>query len=241
MGLKNKEERKAYTKKYREEHKEETKEYNKKYREEHFEELKIRDKLRHKLWYEKNKEKKIEKDKLYYQNHKEERKAYSKKYELKNKDKRKKRYEENKEYMLARHKKYRDCNKEILYAKNKIYREEHKEQIKEQKRKKYIEQRADNVLIKWFLKSKIRFIFEEKEQILGLSKEDFIKFIESKWKEGMSWDNHGSWHIDHIRPCASFDLSKIEDIKICFHYTNAQPLWAHENMRKGKNKVVGNE
>ena len=49
----------------------------------------------------------------------------------------------------------------------------------------------------------------------------------------MSWDNYGDWHIDHIRPCCSFDLSKIEEQEKCFHYSNLQPLWAEENMTKG--------
>ena len=48
----------------------------------------------------------------------------------------------------------------------------------------------------------------------------------------MTWNNHGKWHIDHRRPCASFDLTKEEDIKMCFHYTNLQPLWSTDNIRK---------
>jgi HNH endonuclease. len=51
----------------------------------------------------------------------------------------------------------------------------------------------------------------------------------------MSWDNYGrdGWHIDHIRPCASFDLTDPEQQRQCFHYTNLQPLWAADNIRKG--------
>jgi hypothetical protein len=51
----------------------------------------------------------------------------------------------------------------------------------------------------------------------------------------MNWDNYGAWHIDHIRPCASFDLTDPEQQKQCFHYTNLQPLWAADNIRKADN------
>ena len=49
----------------------------------------------------------------------------------------------------------------------------------------------------------------------------------------MNWDNYGVWHLDHIIPCARFDLSDPEQQKICFHYTNLQPMWGEDNMRKG--------
>ena len=62
----------------------------------------------------------------------------------------------------------------------------------------------------------------------------FLKgYLEAKFTEGMSWENHGSWHIDHIKPCCSFDLKEEEEQKKCFHYTNLQPLWAAENLSKG--------
>ena len=62
----------------------------------------------------------------------------------------------------------------------------------------------------------------------------FLKgFLEAKFTEGMSWENHGEWHLDHIKPCCSFDLKDDEEQKKCFHYTNLQPLWAQENLSKG--------
>lgn len=62
----------------------------------------------------------------------------------------------------------------------------------------------------------------------------FLKgYLEAKFTEGMSWENHGEWHIDHIKPCCSFDLTQEEEQKKCFHYTNLQPLWAAENLSKG--------
>jgi hypothetical protein len=70
---------------------------------------------------------------------------------------------------------------------------------------------------------------------LGCSTEKFKEHMESQFTEGMNWNNHGftGWHIDHIIPCSSFDLTKEEDIRKCFHYTNLQPLWGTQNMQKG--------
>lgn len=66
----------------------------------------------------------------------------------------------------------------------------------------------------------------------------FLKeYIESKFKEGMTWDNYGEWHIDHIQCCKSFDLTNEEEQTKCFHYTNLQPLWASENLSKSSKKV----
>jgi len=72
------------------------------------------------------------------------------------------------------------------------------------------------------------------EEILGCSI-DFLKsHLEKQFQEEMNWSNYGlyGWHIDHIRPCASFDLSNEEELLECFHYTNLQPLWAKDNLSK---------
>lgn len=69
-------------------------------------------------------------------------------------------------------------------------------------------------------------------ELLGCSIEECRKHIESQFKEGMIWDNYGEWHIDHIRPCAAFDLTDPDQQKECFNYKNLQPLWAKENLSK---------
>ncbi|AKQ45822.1 hypothetical protein TH63_09485 [Rufibacter radiotolerans] len=69
-------------------------------------------------------------------------------------------------------------------------------------------------------------------ELVGCSIEAFKDHVERRFKPGMTWDNRGEWHIDHIVPCASFDLSDSEQQRVCFHYTNLQPLWGKDNIRK---------
>lgn len=69
-------------------------------------------------------------------------------------------------------------------------------------------------------------------EFLGCSIEELKSYLQNQFKKGMTWQNYGKWHIDHIIPCAAFDLSKKEDCLKCFNYKNLQPLWAHENLSK---------
>lgn len=71
------------------------------------------------------------------------------------------------------------------------------------------------------------------KELLGCSVQFLIGYIESKFEIGMTWENYGKWHIDHIIPCSGFDLSTKEGQSECFHYSNLQPLWAEQNLAKG--------
>jgi hypothetical protein len=66
-------------------------------------------------------------------------------------------------------------------------------------------------------------------KLVGCSMKNLLEHFESLFSENMAWDNHGDWHIDHIRPCSSFDLLDIEQQKLCFNWRNLQPLEAYEN------------
>lgn len=71
--------------------------------------------------------------------------------------------------------------------------------------------------------------------LVGCTPNELRDHLESQFKDGMTFDNYGrgGWHIDHIKPCTSFDLSDPEQQRECFHYTNLQPLWEKENLSKG--------
>lgn len=71
-------------------------------------------------------------------------------------------------------------------------------------------------------------------ELLGCPVPSLLSYLETKFKDGMTWENYGPvWHVDHIRPCASFDLTDPAQQRECFHYTNLQPLFALENLQKG--------
>jgi hypothetical protein len=69
--------------------------------------------------------------------------------------------------------------------------------------------------------------------LIGCSPIELKDHLESLFTVGMSWDNYGKWHIDHIVPCDSFDLTVASEQRKCFNYKNLQPLWANDNLRKG--------
>ncbi len=72
---------------------------------------------------------------------------------------------------------------------------------------------------------------------LGCTIPEVKFYLEGMFKAGMSWDNFGEWHIDHIFPLSLFDLSERDELKRACHYSNLQPLWAVENLKKN-NKII---
>tara|TARA_R110000822_G_scaffold12679_2_gene45632 strand:+ start:71 stop:727 length:657 start_codon:yes stop_codon:yes gene_type:complete len=70
------------------------------------------------------------------------------------------------------------------------------------------------------------------KKLTGCTLEYLKNHLERKFEDGMSWDNYGQWHIDHIRPCSGFNLLDPIEQRVCFHYTNLQPLWAGDNLKK---------
>lgn len=165
-----------------------------------------------------------------YKKHRKKRLESKKEYSKKNKEllkqKCKKWYYENKEYSLNERKKYAINNKEKIKNRTKKYMIN-----------KY---HSDiNTKIKMNISRRIRtLLFKNNKRtidFLGCSIDELKIHLEKQFEDGMNWDNYGlyGWHIDHIRPCCSFDLTNPIHLKECFHYSNLQPLWAKENLSKG--------
>ncbi len=68
--------------------------------------------------------------------------------------------------------------------------------------------------------------------LIGCTKQQLVEHLRSQYKPGMTDENYGQWHIDHIKPCALFDLTDPDQRRACFHFSNLQPLWAAENLAK---------
>jgi hypothetical protein len=153
---------------------------------------------------------------------------------------RKQGYQKHKTKYLAKAKETRDANLDAYNAERRAHRQKNLEKAREYDRE-YSRKRRQRDLqyrIVGNLRNRIRLALEQKSEctkdLLGCSIDDFIKHLQSLWREGMNWENYGSyWSIDHIQPCSSFDLTDPEQQKACFHYTNCQPLTVSENSRKG--------
>lgn len=163
-------------------------------------------------------------------------------------------YEKNPEEIKKRSRDYNFNNREKISTNKKRYYSENKEIIiKKQIERNAIKLKTDlNFRIKITLGTRIRSALKNANatkknktiEYLGTSIPEFRKhmekqfYINSKTNEMMSWENVGKWHIDHIIPCASYDLTDIKAQKKCFHYTNLRPLWAEENLKKGAKFII---
>jgi hypothetical protein len=181
---------------------------------------------------EKNKEAIRQKNKEYRLKNKEAIKERNKKYRLKNKEKIKKYFIKNKEKIKNKRKSYFLKNKEKINQKRKDY-------IKIKMKNDPIFKLLCNIRNRLNLALKNNVKSNKTKELFGCTVDLVKKHLESQFKEGMTWENHGvkGWHIDHIKPCSYFDLSDPEQQRKCFHYTNLQPLWWYENLKK-RNKIL---
>lgn len=69
--------------------------------------------------------------------------------------------------------------------------------------------------------------------LVGCTVEELKNHLGTLFEKEMNWDNFGAWHIDHILPCKMFNLALESEQRKCFHWSNLQPLWAKDNIRKG--------
>lgn len=184
-------------------------------------------------YYERNKQKRKEHCDNWRRNNPEKHSEQRKKWRGKNKDliaaQKKRDYEKHKEKRVETNKEWQKRNREKL---NKLSGENHKRYRKENPCYKIMT--ASRCRINAVLRYKTTKSAKTIE-LMGCSSEKLKEHLEGLFQPGMNWDNHGhtGWHIDHIIPCASFDLTKPEEQKKCFHYTNLQPLWWHQNLKKG--------
>ena len=167
---------------------------------------------------------------------------YNKKYYQKNQEKLKKKTakfrKEYPEYMVE----WRKNNKDKTTQNKREWIEKNRDKINKNERqrrkkdyayriKKNLRRRVNEVITRSNKKC------DSTLKLLGCSLEEFLQHLEKQFTKGMTWKNYGKWHIDHIKPCDSFDLTDPKEQKKCFHYANMQPLWAEDNIRKG-NKIL---
>jgi hypothetical protein len=211
-------------------------------------------KKQRKAYYESNKPKLREQKKTYYENNKKQFKV---------------RYETNKNKIKDQSKIYRQANKEKLREQKKTYIKNNKEKIKERRKaynkanrekiKAWREANKDTIInysknrckinlqfkLTVTLRSRLNRAIRNNQKSgsavkdLGCTINELKAYLESKFLEGMTWDNWGlhGWHIDHIKPLSLFDLSDRDQFLQACHYTNLQPLWAKDNLSK-RDKIL---
>jgi predicted transcriptional regulator len=163
------------------------------------------------------------------------RKVSIKKYE--SKPETKKRKSEN-------HKKWAEQNKEHLSKYIKEYRENNVDKIRQIKRDYERNRKARDPIYKLIsnFRTAIYTVLKESNvdkyghyfDILQYTPEQLITHLELQFKETMSWDNYGEWHVDHKLPITHFNISKMgdEEFMRCWSLDNLQPMWGVENIRK---------
>jgi hypothetical protein len=163
--------------------------------------------------------------KEYEKSHKKEIKRYSKQYYNTHKNQIKKYQQEHKEKRRINERKRYKTNQKVRIKKFKYIKNRRKTNIS-YKLMCYLRTRTYQAL-RGICKS------QRTTKLIGCSIEFLKGYLQAQFRQGMTWQNYGKWHVDHIKPCASFDLSQAEEQAKCFNYKNLQPLWAIDNLIKG--------
>lgn len=186
--------------------------------------------------------------KAYNESHKEEIKKYGKEYYKKNKIAENKNsakyYQDNKPKVRIKYKKYRDKYYQDHRAAKLSYAKQYKVKNRVSINKKLVDRKHNDVNFRMTCNLRSRVLIAVKNQgtlkskktmeLIGCSVAELRKHLESKFLKGMSWSNYGKngWEIDHIVPCGCFDLTKEEEQRKCFNWSNLQPLWQKDNSAK---------
>lgn len=201
---------------------------------------------RDKAWREENAAWVKERDKQYWAEHREEylakKKRHWQRHRAKNLARCKANYQKNKIARREQSKQWHEANKDKVVAYSKEYRRKNWAKILAQKNH---DKQAYRSTPKGHIHSAMScYIYQalrdkkagrKWETLVGYSVHDLMAHLESQFQLGMTWENYGQWHIDHIRPVASFSFVGPEDraFKECWALSNLRPLWAAENIRKG--------
>ena len=158
-------------------------------------------------------------------------------------------------------KEYKKKNKESISEYNKKYKKEHKSEIDiynhnyniinrktiQERHTKYLKDKRQtdpNYKISVTCRNRIKKLIKgvhKTSTLIDCEKDLLMKWFEKNFSEGMTFENHGTfWHIDHVIPCKHFNLTDDKELKMCFHWSNLQPLKAEVNLSK-KDKINKNE
>ena len=167
---------------------------------------------------------------------KKHRKKYSKIYR-----------ESNKDVLHGKRIEYRQNNRSILAERSRVWRVNNLEKVRTGVRRSYEKNKHCPVFrLKRNLRRRLTFAIKGEiksartMELIGCTIDYLRGYLESQFEDWMTWDNYGmyriggdrKWVVDHIIPCASFDLSIPEEQRKCFHYTNLQPMCSRENTLK---------
>lgn len=159
----------------------------------------------------------------------------------------KKRYIQKRTSILLQCKDRYAKNKDVILSKNREWRAQNKQRCVDYAvryaRDRY--QKDPSYRLRICLRKRVQKYLKAETKssptmkLVGCSFEHLRLWLTFWFQPGMTWANYGKvWHVDHIRPCASFDLTDPAQQRECFHYMNLQPLFASENLSKGSKYVM---